>query len=589
VDGRLLSPDTLGAAAIDRGYRVAHRGTSDTVTPPAGSAHPTAGEHTTDEYTTAEYTTVAALDGGSDLRLGYAAALPGARAAVLSRLWGALTREPVGGLAGVARDGDALVVTLADGRRLRGPAAAAQPFAVAPEGLTLTVDGAPFHHPTGLLAALDLAGPVDRLRAELDDSVANLALARAAQPEPDGGPPMLERLSRLEPAAAVAGAEQLVVDGHPLHPCCRTRLGLSTAEVLAYAPEHRRVVELAVVDVPADRWISTGAGLPPRLLVHPWQRDHVLDRYPGLCLTGETVPARPLMSLRTLAPVATPGWQVKTAVDVQMTSAVRTVSEAAIHNGPALSALLANLVTQIGGLDLLAEVAGGAVVVDGRPSRSLAMVRRRAPRAGAGEVVVPLAALAARSPADGRPLAVEAVTLGYAGRPAGFFTDLVNLLFAPLTTLLHLGVALEAHGQNMCVALRRGRPVRLHYRDLGGVRVSPRRLAAAGFWVPPLRGDLESDDPTVLRTKLAASLLSTVVGELVAVLTREYDLDPAGLWQIADRALAAAYATLPAGARPDADALRTGLWPVKATTAMRLADDPLEDRWTWHDNPLEAR
>jgi siderophore synthetase component len=558
---------------------MAHRGSGDTAPPAAIPTGPTA----------AESGVAAGLDGRSDLRGGYRTALPGARAAVLSRLWGALTREPIGGLAGVARDHDDLVVILADGRLLRGPATAAQPFAVATGGLILTLDGAPFQHPAALVAALGLPGHTDRLRAELDDSVANLALARAAQPPPDGGPPVLTRLTSRDPAAAVAYAEQLVVDGHPLHPCCRTRLGLSTAELLAYAPEHRPVVDLAVVDVPASRWVSTGAGLPPRLLVHPWQRDHVLDGYPGLRAGGQTVPARPLMSLRTLAPVTEPAWHVKTSVDVQMTSAVRTVSPAAIHNGPALSALLDGLVAATPGLGLLAEVAAGAVVTDGRPDRSLAMVRRRAPRPGPGEVVVPLAALAAPSPADGRAVACEAVALGYAGRPAGFFTDLVNLLFAPLTTLLHLGVALEAHGQNMCVVLRTGRPIRLLYRDLGGVRISPRRLAAHGAPAPPLHGDLETDDPAALRTKLAAALLSTVVTELVTVLAREYDLAPGELWRIAGRALDDAYATLPAGARADALALRTQPWPLKATTAMRLADDPLEDRWTWHDNPLEAR
>src|SRR5262249_43010392 len=162
------------------------------------------------------------------------------------------------------------------------------------------------------------------------------------QPPPDAGPPMLRRLSEADPADGrnAASAEQLVVDGHPLHPCCRTRLGMSTTEILAYAPEHRPTVPLTAVAVPPDRWVSTGAGLAPRLLVHPWQRDHVLDRYPGLRPTGDIVPARPLMSLRTLALHGQPGWHVKTAVDVQMTSAVRTVSAAAIHNGPLLSALI---------------------------------------------------------------------------------------------------------------------------------------------------------------------------------------------------------------------------------------------------------
>ena len=136
----------------------------------------------------------------------------------------------------------------------------------------------------------------------------------------------------------------------------------------------------------------------------------------------------------------------------------------------------------------------------------------------------------------------------------------------------------------MCVVLRDGRPVRLVYRDLGGVRVSPRRLAAAGLAAPPLHGDLESDDPHVLRTKLAAALLGGALAEIVALLTREYGTDT--LWDRAGRALHRAYDALPAAARADRDALCQAPLPVKATTAMRLADHPLDDQWATRPNPM---
>ncbi|MFD0523984.1 IucA/IucC family protein [Paractinoplanes durhamensis] len=29
-----------------------------------------------------------------------------------------------------------------------------------------------------------------------------------------------------------------MTDGHPLHPCARTRGGMTVADILAYAPEH---------------------------------------------------------------------------------------------------------------------------------------------------------------------------------------------------------------------------------------------------------------------------------------------------------------------------------------------------------------
>jgi siderophore synthetase component len=504
--------------------------------------------------------------------------LDGARAAILGRLWGALAREPVPGIVGRRVDGDELVLTLADGRVVAGPAVSAEPFAVAPPGLA--VGGQT--DPAGLVRALGLGERGERFAVELADSVANLALARAGQPEPDGCGPFLARSPDL------AAVEQCVVDGHPLHPSCRTRLGMSPAEVRAYAPEHRPVVDLHAYAVPTERWLSTGTGLPPRLLVHPWQRDHVLARYPWLRPTGETVPTRPLMSLRTLVPVGDPRWHLKTSVDVQMTSAVRIVSPAAIHNGPVVSALVARLAPPVG-LQVLREVAAGAVLVDGQPCRSLAMVRRQAPAPGPDEVVLPLAALSAPSPGSGRPLVVEAVGTGYRGDPLGFAADLVALLLPPLLRLLHLGVALEAHGQNTLVGLRAGRPVRLYYRDFGGVRLSAARLAEAGVRVPALHGDLPADDPRELRTKLFAAVLATVVAELAATLRREFGTDPDAVWELGARAARDTYAGLPAAAGPDAEALFGADLPVKAMTAMRLAEQPLTDLWTQLPNPLAGR
>jgi siderophore synthetase component len=508
--------------------------------------------------------------------------ISGARAGVLARLWGALAREPIPGVH--SRGGAAqLTLTLPGGGELTGPAAAAEPFAPGRPGLSVTFDGRPYDDPGRLLAALPLPVPTARLVAELDNSVANLALARAAQPPPQGGPPMLAR-----PDVTLAELEQCVVDGHPLHPCCRTRIGMSPEEVRAYAPEHHPVVQVELVQVPTDRWLSTGEGLPPLLPVHPWQRDHVLDRYPWLRLTGERVPARPLMSLRTVVPATAPDRHWKTAVDVQMTSAVRTVSPGAVRNGPAVSDLVAAVAGRDPGLagdgtfTMLREVAAGAVVVDGEPCRSLAVAIREAPRRRA----IPLASLAAPSPADGRPLATEAVSLGYAGDPVAYFADLCRIVLPPLLTLLQAGIALEAHGQNTLVGLRGGRLTGLLYRDLGGVRISPARLRASGVDPPPLHGDLRSDDPAVLRTKLFAAVVSGALAEQAAVLGRVYGTPRELLWAQAASAAKDTYRRLPGGAGGDAKALFDAVLPVKATTAMRLAADPLADIWTWLPNPL---
>ncbi|MEU7905502.1 IucA/IucC family protein [Actinoplanes sp. NPDC049118] len=496
----------------------------------------------------------------------YEAELPAARAAVLARVLGALDREPLPGVTHREHRDGSLRVTLADGRVLTAPAVAAAPFAAAPRGLAAELgDGETFDDPAALLRALPLGPHTARLAAEVDNSVANLALAHADPPPPATRPVL--RGAAGDPDG-LGRLEQLVPGGHPTHPCCRTRGGMSVADVLAYGPEHRPVIRLRRLRVPADRWHGDG---PPVLYAHPWQARRLLDRHPWLADDGETPPVRPLMSLRTVAPLGG-GDHVKTAVDVQMTSAVRTVSPAAVHNGPRLSALLALLTTDLP-LTVQRETAAGAVLVDGQPQRHLAHLRREAPRAGAAETVVPLAVLAAPSPRDGRPLLLEAVDDPYA-----WWHGLAHLLLPPLVAVLERGVALEAHGQNTLLVLDDGIPVRIVYRDLGGVRVSAARLARHGVQVPPLEGDLPSDDPEVLRTKLAAAVLGTVCAELIAVLSRE-GADPARLWDSVAAALSGT-------GTADAAHLLTAPLPVKATTAMRLADDPLDDVWTHVANPM---
>ncbi|MET0416882.1 MAG: IucA/IucC family protein [Actinoplanes sp.] len=602
-----------------------------------------------------------------DLVQRYDAALPAARAAILARLLGALDREPLPGRRAVhpgrvtfpppAGSPPAAPMTV------RYDTDAAAPFAAVAAGLTADVDGRPIDDP-GTLTRL-LWGDV-ALAAEIDNSVANLALARAAAAQSEAATALAgavagagaaqaeaaaararatqapagaaaaraaqARAAQAEAAAAaaLAGAaaqaraaahtgpfehaqgepcldqathpiagdaghgravlpsagrgdgagafllgggvdglalvEQGLTDGHPLHPCCRTRGGMTVADVLAYAPEHRPVIRLRRLRVPADRWFGTA---PPILYAHPWQADRIRERYPWLEDAGQTPPVRPLMSLRTVAPVGG-GPHIKTAVEVQMTSAVRTVSPAAVTNGPVLSALLRELTADLP-IGVLAETAAGAVVDDGEPRRELAYLTREAPALAPGETVVPLAAFGAV------PGLLSTVTDPYA-----WWDRLCAVLFAPLMTVLERGVALEAHGQNTLLVLRDGRPGRVLYRDLGGVRVSAARLRAAGLDAPELAGgDLASDDPLVLRTKLAAAAFGNTAAGLVAALSRAHGAEPDRLW-----------GTLAAAVRgtgtADAPHLLRDPLPLKATTAMRLAAHPLNDIWTALDNPMAA-
>ncbi len=510
-----------------------------------------------------------------ELAEAFSAELPGARASVLGRLWGALVREPLPGVRGLRVQRDTLEVELTCGGRLVGDAGCAERFARVPSHFAVEGPQGPITDPVGLLAAMALSTPRARALAdELDNSVVNLALARAAA----GGAP--------RPVTTSVDAEQAVVDGHPQHPCCRTRTGLSVAEVLAYAPEHRPVVDLAVLAVPVNRWLEAGSW--PRELrdggtvlvpVHPWQRDHVVPRYPDLVTADRCVRARPLLSLRSLAPLdALPGHHIKTSLDVQVTNYRRTISPAEVTDGPVLSDLVSAVVDKAGYgdcLGILREVGGGAVRVDGHPCPSLAVVVRESYERflGPGEIAVPLTAVHATGAAVVR------------GDPVSWLADLAELVLPCALTLLSMGVALEAHGQNTLVVLREGRPVRVLYRDLDGVRVSPRRLAHHGFHLPRLAGNRAGDDVPALRAKLFGALLSGAFSELVSVLCRARGAEPARLWASVAAVARRVYADLRPG-NGDEEAFFGERWPLKATTAMRLADNPGRAQWVGVTNPL---
>ncbi|MFE5814461.1 IucA/IucC family protein [Streptomyces sp. NPDC056479] len=474
----------------------------------------------------------------------YTAELPGARAAVLTRLWRALAYEPLPWVARRERGREGLALGLSDGRRLHGPHA--DPYATTAYVTAVRLGETPYDDPARLLT--DLAVPHGTsLAAELGHSVASLALSRAGQ----------QGHSKEWPTRDWEW-EQRVVDGHPFHPNCRSRPGFSVAEQLAYGPEHRPVVTLARVPVRARECLVTGEwpeGMRDgeRLLipVHPWQAEHVLKRprdpYDG------GIAAHPLMSLRTLA--LPEGPHVKTALSARLTSSVRDISVYSIGLSATLSDFAETLAARMDGLLHVTRTLGAATA----DSPDLAAVVRESPQvyAASGERVVPVAALAttelARSPAWQAEFALLALTVGL--------------------RLLELGVALEAHGQNLLVVVSPGgSPVRLVYRDLADIRVSPERLARHGIPVPELTGRIVTDDVTALRRKLFGSL---VAGALAGT---------AGSGPALRGALEAVVGELPGTV--DLAALRAEALPTKALTLMRLSPGTPGDQWARLPNPL---
>jgi DNA polymerase-3 subunit chi len=474
-----------------------------------------------------------------DLVERYTAALPGARAAVLSRLWRGLAHEPLPWVTAREAGREGLTLRLSDGRRLHGPHP--DPFATAAQVTVVRLDGVAYHDPARLMTGLGVPHGTD-FAAELADSVASLALSRAGQPPRSKEWPVHDW-----------EWEQRIVDGHPYHPNCRSRPGFSVAEQLAYGPEHRPLVRLGLVPVPAGECLLTGAwptemrdGERLLLPVHPWQAEHVLKRP-----VSEGLAAHPLMSLRTLA-LTGGGPHVKTALSARLTSSVRDISVYSIGMSATLSEFAETLAERMDGLLHFTRTLG-AVTAD---SPDLAAVVRESPQLY-GDRILPVAAL---------------VTTELPESPS-WLAEFARLTLTAGLRLLELGVALEAHGQNLLVILSEsGAPLRLVYRDLADIRVSPARLARHGIPVPALSGRVVTDDVTTLRRKLFGSL---VAGALAST---------AGSATALRGALETAVRQLPR--TPDLAALLEQPLPAKALTLMRLSPGTPGDQWTELPNPL---
>ncbi|MDX3311298.1 IucA/IucC family siderophore biosynthesis protein [Streptomyces sp. NPDC054884] len=495
----------------------------------------------------------------------FAAALPGARAAVLTRLWRALAHEPLPFVAGRAgcgpRGREGLSLRLRDGRRLLGPPA--DPYTTAPGVTEVRLDGTAYDDPARLLAELAVPHAAG-FAAELGHSVASLALSRAGQ-DPDDSLPTDPK----EWPAQDWEWEQRVVDGHPYHPNCRARPGFSVAEQLAYGPEHRPSVRLGLLPAPAADCLVSGVwpehlrdGARLLIPVHPWQAAHVLGRGGPQGVAAHVLgasgpgglPAHPLMSLRTLA--LDDGLHVKTALSTRLTSSVRDISIGSVAASAALSAFAETLTPYAHGLLHMTRTLGAVTA----RSPDLAAVLRESPReyGGPGEHVVPVAALA------GTELP----------RDSAWLVRLARLGLTVGLRMLELGVALEAHGQNLLVVLSpSGEPLRLVYRDLADIRVSPARLARHGVPLPDgLPARIVTDDVTVLRRKLFGSL---VAGALAGT---------AGGGRALGAALESAAPDLPR--TPDLVALCEEPLPAKALTLMRLSPGTPGDQWAELPNPL---
>ncbi|WP_223588990.1 IucA/IucC family protein [Neobacillus bataviensis] len=513
-----------------------------------------------------------------------------------------------------------------------------------------------------------------RFKMEIQNGVANLALALAGASRRKLELVKAASLKNIHTSlqwvakqskedrsfSPLAFYEQWVVEGHPLHPGAKTKFGLDVGDVIQYSPEWGASPKAALVAVAKDYCQTTSVDvrtvttclfqeyeelkstvemilqnqeLNPEqfelIPVHPWQFDHTLytmykkeiEQKRIVPISNFRIPTQSLVSFRSLAPIQNRGdkkHHIKTAVNVQTTSAVRTVSPNSVENGPVLSKILTTIQEKENhfarSFIVLQERAG----IYFQPSNqdlseeerwtlqaNLASILRENPENLVNheeEIPMAAAALLAESPISGKPIAVELIEklalhyqLSNLAEAASLFIEKYAQISLPgfLTLMVRYGISLEGHMQNSVSIFRNGEPVRILLRDFGGVRILPERLEKQGFYAAFYPGSsIVTEEVEQIRNIISYSVMQNHFAELISCIVRTLGFEEEQLWKRVASVCRAVFEELKKDpsiadqAAADEHALFQPMINLKALTTMRLRGDITAYSFMKVPNPL---
>jgi len=485
---------------------------------------------------------------------------------------------------------------------------------------------------------------LNRLNTEIDDSFVNDTLCLAfhqqwsltlqAAMAPGHQHNLLTHLKN-DPGVSnpTSVLEQWGTLGHPWHPNYKTKLGLTTDQVIDFSPEfearfpvflcalHRQYAHVETLANTADYWTWWKNHFPQAaqqltetlatqgleacdylpLPAHPWQiRQELPQLFANeigdklLVLTDIVAfTAHPTMSFRTVLPDGRgDAPMVKLPVSLRLTSVQRTVSPRSARMGPRISHLLQTILEREPGIQQILSIVPERIGVHFKPqpandehSRHLAVLYRDNPQSllQPGEMAVPVGSLFAIDQ-HGQPLLRQWVRLSK-DRDDGqamlaFFRDYAAIAVPALLGMyLRYGVAFEAHQQNSFMVMAAdGQLSRLLLRDFGDIRIDRKTLHAHGL-------DIELHDPKMtlyddagfVRDKLLHTVFMCHLGELVLLGARHFDIPQALLWNELSAQVSQCFDQVRSTVDPrrwetEREALLVQDWPAKSFMRMRLLE-----------------
>ncbi|UXR77927.1 MULTISPECIES: IucA/IucC family protein [unclassified Staphylococcus] len=432
--------------------------------------------------------------------------------------------------------------------------------------------------------------------------------------------------------SALGYTEGMIWHGHPSHPLTKTKLPLTSGDIQAYAPEFMRIVPLKIVllhkNIVQETAMNDDANfvlntvipdmkrqlqqyLAPYdvaledyrvLFIHPWQYEHVIVtqfseyiRTHQLIPTPLTVDAKPTLSFRTMYLLGRP-FHIKLPVNVQATSAVRTVSTVTTVDGPRLSHQLQAMLTQYPTLQVAMEPYGVHIDAPADIARQCAMIVRESPENTHRDIIqMVTACLIERNPVDNQ-VAVDSLIEYLYGKInettiSNFIRTYSQALIIPLIAYIQqYGIALEAHQQNTILEVdKNNQTLSFIVRDLGGARLDLSTLQRAIPGVEVTNTSLIAENIDAVIAKFQHAVIQNQLGTLIHHFKHKYQCDEQALYEIIRDVLYEAIDDT----QPHAMALKRILFGeevvVKALLNMRMKQQVKKYTTIALENPLHEK
>jgi len=438
----------------------------------------------------------------------------------------------------------------------------------------------------------------------------------------------LEKLKKDNDIDDVLYSESLIFEGHPTHPLTKTKLPLSMKEVRTYSPEFEKIINLKVMLIHNEYVnvttifdhsqfilnevipeyideLHTFMNDRERLLkdykvilVHPWQYEHTIrNKYKEwlqdyiLISTPFQVPSKATSSFRTMSLINHP-YHVKLPVNVQATSAVRTVSPETTIDGPKLSQALHRELNQYTQLDVALEPYGLFAKTDSDDARQLACIIREKPFTKDDGILLVTGALVNKNVVDNE-ITVDSY-LKWINDDINqhtirqFMRNYTRQLVTPLLALIQdYGIALEAHMQNTLVHLGPKYQIQFIVRDLGGSRIDIKTLSQKLKHIEVENKSLLADSIEEVIMKFQHAVVQNQLTELIFHFKKYDFIKEEELFNIIQEEIEVAINDT----KPHADTLRKVLFgptiTVKALLKMRMKKKVKKYLNISLDNPIK--